>query len=104
MRVARVPLFLLLAYVCLDIANPLMPGAVHFAHGTIRVVEADRARASADTHIPAIPPPAPLTATTDRASSPLRRSRPVRRTACPRAFRPRRPFSRAARPPSDEDH
>ena len=36
---------LLLVYVTLDFANPLMPGAVRFDGGAVRVVHADRAHA-----------------------------------------------------------
>jgi hypothetical protein len=36
--------FLLLVYVTLDFANPLMPGAVHFEGGSVDAVQADRAR------------------------------------------------------------
>jgi hypothetical protein len=35
-------LLLLLLYVTLDFANPLMPGAVRFEGGSIEVVQADR--------------------------------------------------------------
>src|SRR5262245_15363268 len=38
----HLPLLLLL-YVTLDFANPLMPGAVRFEAGSIEVVQADRA-------------------------------------------------------------
>lgn len=38
----RVPA-LLLVYVTLDFANPLMPGAVRFEEGSVEVVQADRA-------------------------------------------------------------
>lgn len=35
---------LLLLYVSLDVANPLMPGAVQFVDGSVEMVQADRAR------------------------------------------------------------
>jgi hypothetical protein len=35
---------LLLVYVTLDFANPLMPGAVRFEDGSVHVVHADRTR------------------------------------------------------------
>ena len=35
---------LLLLYVSLDLANPLMPGAVQFVDGSVEMVQADRAR------------------------------------------------------------
>jgi hypothetical protein len=50
METRRVAL-LLLVYVTLDFANPLMPGAVRFDDGSVDVVHADRAR-------PATPAPA----------------------------------------------
>jgi hypothetical protein len=36
--------FLLLIYVALDFANPLMPGAVTFADGSVEMVPGDRER------------------------------------------------------------
>jgi hypothetical protein len=52
----RLPLLVLL-YVGLDFANPLMPGAVRFEGGGVECVQADRvARAAA----PALPGPAAL--------------------------------------------
>lgn len=42
---ARRLALLLLLYVSLDVANPLMPGAVQFVDGSVEVVQADRARA-----------------------------------------------------------
>ena len=45
----RIPLLVLL-YVTLDFANPLMPGAVRFEGGSVEVVQADRsARAGVPT-------------------------------------------------------
>jgi hypothetical protein len=41
---ARRLVFLLLLYVTLDFANPLMPGAVRFDGGGIETVHADRVR------------------------------------------------------------
>jgi hypothetical protein len=38
---------LLLVYLTLDFANPLMPGAVQFEEGSVQVVQADRARPTA---------------------------------------------------------
>lgn len=105
MRITRLPLLLLLGYVCLDIANPLMPGAVQLVHGTIQVVEADRARTGGDAHIPATLTPARLMAIPDRGPSPLRLLlRSVRRTVRLRPLHPKRPFSRASDIPSGEDH
>jgi hypothetical protein len=97
----------LLAYVGLDFANPLMPGAVSFAvEDSVEGIRADRAR---DT-VPALPhtlPPAPRDVV--RAPAVSARSRPPRTPAAtPRA----RPLARAATgagrtdtsPPSAEDH
>src|SRR5262245_59253547 len=47
---------LLLLYVSLDFANPLMPGAVRFEAGSIEVVQADRTARAAR----AVPPARPL--------------------------------------------
>ncbi len=44
MRVTRFVTLFLLAYLCLDFANPMMPGAVQFVDGAIQIVQADRAR------------------------------------------------------------
>lgn len=41
---ARRLALLLLLYVSLDVANPLMPGAVQFVDGSVEVVQGDRAR------------------------------------------------------------
>jgi hypothetical protein len=50
---------LLLVYVTLDFANPLMPGAVRFDDGSVDVVHADRTR-------PVMPtPPADLASPSD---------------------------------------
>jgi hypothetical protein len=46
MAASRVSL-LLLVYITLDFANPLMPGAVSFDRGSVEVVNADRARPTA---------------------------------------------------------
>lgn len=40
---------LLLVYVTLDFANPLMPGAVRFDRGSVDVVQGDRTRAGVPT-------------------------------------------------------
>ena len=103
----RFPLLLLL-YVTLDFANPLMPGAVSFEAGSIEVVQGDRttraarpaaAPACLDTEFPRWGV-APMGATLARpASLPLRPSsrglRAVRR-APPQHF--------SAAPSPSEDH
>ena len=48
----RLPLLLLL-YVTLDFANPLMPGAVRFEAGSVEVVQADRIARAAVAAMPA---------------------------------------------------
>jgi hypothetical protein len=94
----------LVVYICLDVANPLMPGAVHFVDGGMRVVQADRSRADlADTGavdptpIVVAPLPAMPRAPRPRAA---RRPRPVHR------WRPRRMPPPAFSPPATpaEDH
>jgi hypothetical protein len=46
---------LLLVYLTLDFANPLMPGAVQFHGGSVEVVQADRARPPAVVPIYIVP-------------------------------------------------
>jgi len=96
---------LLLTYLFLDIANPMMPGAVQFVDGTIQVVQADRARpADADLPILAVPVPGRIIVTPDRSLTPMRRLRRVlpvrRRVPC----RSRLPVPRAATTSSIDDH
>lgn len=102
--IARFPLLLLFAYVCLDIANPLMPGAVQLVHGTIQVVEADRARVGGHAPIPAPLPVVMPVAPSVRGPSPLGRRRPVRTRLRGRGPHPKRPRASADHPPSAEDH
>jgi hypothetical protein len=105
MAITRLPLLLLLAYVCLDIANPLMPGAVQLVHGTIHVVEADRARADGDASIPPLGLLAAcLPALPVLAPGPLARSRPAGRARRGRPPHPKRPRARSSLPPPAEDH
>jgi hypothetical protein len=47
-------LLLLLLYVTLDFANPLMPGAVRFESGSVQVVQADRTARAAASGMPAL--------------------------------------------------
>ena len=105
MRVPRVVSLLLLTYLFLDVANPMMPGAVQFVDGTIQVVQADRARPDADLPILAVPVRGRLIVTSDRSLTPLRRLRrlfPVRRrgVACRSRFR----VPRAATTGGIDDH
>jgi hypothetical protein len=95
---------LLLTYLFLDIANPMMPAAVQFVDGAIQVVQADRARPDADLPIPAFPARGRMIVTPDRSLTPMRRLRRVspvrRRVPC----RPRFPVSRAATTSGIDDH
>ena len=96
---------LLLTYLFLDIANPMMPGAVQFVDGTIQVVQADRARPDADLPILAVPVRGRMIVTPDRSLTPMRRLRrvfPVRRRRVPCRSRFRVP--RAATPSGIDDH
>lgn len=77
MRVPRVVSLLLLTYLFLDIANPMMPGAVQFVDGTIQVVQADRARPDADRPILAVRVRGRMIVTPDRSLTPMRRLRHV---------------------------
>jgi hypothetical protein len=95
---------LLLTYLFLDIANPMMPGAVQFVDGTIQVVQADRARPDADLPILAVPVRGRMIVTPDRSLTPMRRLRrvfPVRRRA---PCRSRFPVPRAATTSGIDDH
>jgi hypothetical protein len=56
MAASRVSL-LLLVYVTLDFANPLMPGAVSFDRGSVEVVQGDRARPTAVAPVCIVPSP-----------------------------------------------
>jgi hypothetical protein len=56
MAASRVSL-LLLVYITLDFANPLMPGAVSFDGGTVEVVQGDRARPTAVAPVCIVPSP-----------------------------------------------
>ena len=95
---------LVLLYVVLDFANPLMPGAVRFESGSVESVQADRAGREVGAVVPApatlrtedrLPPdPAPLAAMLAPAMhDPARRD--VRRVPAPRSDPP---------PSSTEDH
>lgn len=95
---------LLILYVSLDFADPLMPGAVRFVEGALDVVDAERARSKDSTVRLSLAPPPPRT---ERVVT-----RPV--SANPVAAGHRRPpwrapVSRACPPacdpvPSLEDH
>ena len=95
---------LLLTYLVLDIANPMMPGAVQFVDGSIQVVQADRARPDADLPILAVPVRGRMIVTPDRSLTPmrlLRRVFPVRRRV---PCRSRFPVPRAAATSGIDDH
>ena len=104
MRVPRVVSLLLLTYLFLDIANPMMPVAVQFVDGTIQVVQADRARPDADLPILAVPVRGRMIVTPDRSLTPIRRLRRVfpvrRRVPC----RSRFPGPKAATTSGIDDH
>ena len=81
-----------------------MPGAVQLVHGTVQVVEADRARTGGDVHIPATLTPVRLMTIPDRGPSPLRRLRSLRRTVRLRPLHRKRPLARTSDIPSCEVH
>ncbi len=83
----RFPLLLLL-YVTLDFANPLMPGAVSFEAGSIQVVQGDRTARAAR---PAVAPARLVTVFPSRGVVPAAAT-----LACPAPL-PLRPSSRALR-------
>jgi hypothetical protein len=90
----RFPLLVLL-YVALDFANPLMPGAVRFERGLVESVQADRVARS-----PAAVMPAPATLRTERLLPPEGApGTPAPTPAEPGAVR--RHVRRAAAPDSD---
>lgn len=104
MRVPRLLCLILLSYLALDVASPVVPGVFQFVDGTIRIVHADRARPAADVPILSVALPAWLAVVAHRSLTPMQHPRP-RRSAPRRLTRPRR------RPPStgrdldrSEDH
>jgi hypothetical protein len=109
MPAMRRQLFLLvLGYVTLDFANPLMPGAVTFAAGSVEVVQADRtARMARPAAVPARLPAALPTWTatlwdaTPTRTAPASTPAPV---ATGRSARRAPPPSDFAPPPPSEDH
>jgi hypothetical protein len=59
---------ILVVYLTLDFANPLMAGAVQFDGGSLQVVEADRTRPTAfDAPIYVVPTPEPVVGRRDDA-------------------------------------
>jgi hypothetical protein len=102
MRVPRVLSAILLTYLFLDVANPMMPGAVQFVDGSIQVVQADRARHAAQLPCQAACLRISRAPLPDRWFRPLRPSRRVYRVRRRSLFRVRVPA-----PPtvsSVEDH
>lgn len=97
----RLPMLVLL-YVVLDFANPLMPGAVRFEGGSVEFVQADRAGREVVAVTPA--PPALRTRDGLRPDRVVRSSAPVPVT--PRSTRremPRVPSPRVDFSPSPTD-
>lgn len=101
---ARRFVFLVLLYLSLDSANPLMPGAVQFLDGSFSVVSADRARHesprvdAAVLHHPA-PGPTPLLPVLGPRPRPLIREQRLRPVLTRRSLHaPPDPV------PSSEDH
>lgn len=103
MRARRFVLLLLL-YVSLDFANPLMPGAVQFIDGSFSVVNADRVRPetpSVDATLIHVPAPGP----TELALEPAPHYRPLVRDQRPHLVLARRPLPAPPDPASpSEDH
>jgi hypothetical protein len=93
---------ILVVYVSLDFANPLMPGAVRLAGAALETVEAERSRVGGVERLP--PAPAP---TVDREVREAPGSVRLEAREAPRS-RPRRPGPGTLRlpagpPPSDPD-
>ncbi len=85
--VRRAPALLLLIYVALDFANPLMPGAVNFdAASSVEAVRPERTARAAVAAVPAAPPspvvPGLVPAAAPRPAHPVG-VRPTRRLAAP---------------------
>jgi hypothetical protein len=104
MKVPRGLGLLLLAYVFLDIANPMMPGAVQFVAATIQGALAQRARPPADMPVLS----ALSLSLLALAPQPLRRpprprspSSPSRRAV---ARRPRAPVPKTSASSAPDDH
>ena len=101
---ARRLALLLLLYVSLDVANPLMPGAVQFVDGSVEVIQADRARPES------LAAPAPLVRlpALERpqvAVQTLPSSRPMTVDSRQALLPVRRPADASSGPPSpSEDH
>ena len=102
-------LFLLvLVYVTLDFANPLMPGAVTFAAGSFEVVQADRTTRAVRSEAAPARPPAPLPAWTaaswDAALERPGQASAPRPVVTGRRVRRTPPSSDLAPRPPSEDH
>ncbi len=89
MRVPRLLCLVLLSYVALDVASPVVPGVFQFVDGTIRIVHADRARPVADSPMPSAALPTWFAVIAHRALKLTQQPRP-RRLAPRRLSRPRR--------------
>jgi hypothetical protein len=94
----------LLAYLALDFANPLMPGAVDFVQGTVPAVGAERARSTErvamETPTPHDPPPPPVPSLA-LPGPPARAPLPRRPPRVPGRCRPR---ARSGPAPAADDH
>lgn len=101
---ARRLALLLLLYVSLDVANPLMPGAVQFVDGSVEVVQADRARPEG-LAAPALLVRLPALERPQVVVQALPRSRPITvdRLQAPRPVR-RLPDVSSGSPSPSEDH
>jgi hypothetical protein len=104
MRVSRLLCLVLLSYVTLDVASPVVPGVFQLVDGAIRIIHADRARPVTDSAMPSAALPTWFAVIADRTPRPTQQPRP-RRLAPRRLSLPRR------RPPSpgraldrSEDH
>ena len=95
---------LLLLYVSLDVANPLMPGAVQFVDGSVEVIQADRARAESIV-APTLLARLPTLERPQVAIQTLPPSRPVTVDSRQALLPVRRPADASSGPPSpSEDH
>jgi hypothetical protein len=104
MRVLRAVALVFLAYVVLEIANPTIPGAVQLVDGAIEIVQADRARSSADAAALVTPVQLWSAPVAIQLPAPSPRQRPLRPARRRAPSRRRRPVRKSADRAPSEDH
>lgn len=104
MRVPRLLCLVLLSYLALDVASPVIPGVFQLVDGTIKIVHADRARPEADTPILSVVLPAWLAIVAHRSLKLMQQPRPRCLTPRRRSRPRRRPLSTGRDLDRSEDH